>query len=352
MQINSTQTLARRTLPPIPSTPVPINHLTDEITAMKTMLIELKEAVLGNSAAVRDLNERVNTQMNESTSQSNNSNSCGTQCESPFIQPKRTVQKVKIRGRVSPPAPTSNQFEPLIIENDDIHSNIDNTTTVNTNTRAHAQPQANRHTHQQRQPVICCTESHLNNFQPVRPGKSTYARAAQEGRKVFLLSDSMCQRIRKHEFNTHIENGAAKIKCYPGDTPNHLHNNLVPHLIEECPHTLVIHAGTNSLQDTNRSPEQIADDVIRIGKTARSFGVESIIVTGLIMRKNGRDIDTKRRKVNDLLQSKSSDNYFSYVNNNNISFNDICGDRVHLEESGSVKLANNILNVLNNFNSR
>ena len=43
---------------------------------------------------------------------------------------------------------------------------------------------------------------------------------------------------------------------------------------------------------------------------------------------------------------------FPYVNNNNISFNDICGDRVHLEESGSVKLANNILNVLNNFNSR
>ena len=225
------------------------------------------------------------------------------------------------------------------------------TPNVNISPHTHTQPQVNRH-QQHRRPNICCTESHLNNFQPVRPGKSTYARAAQEGRKVFLLSDSMCQRIRKHEFNTHLENAAAKIKCYPGDTPNHLHNNVVPHLIEECPHTLVIHGGTNSLQDNTRSPEQIADDVIRIGKTARSFGVESVIVSGLIMRKNGRDIDTKRRRVNELLQSKSSSNNFSYVNNNNISFNDICGDRVHLEESGSVKLANNILNVLNNFNSQ
>jgi len=211
------------------------------------MLLELKEAVLGNSAAVSSLNKRVNNVV--STSQSDNNKSCATQFEIPFVHPKKTVPKFQLRGRNSPPAPTSNQFEPLItIVNDDNHNTNENEANVNISPHTHTQPQVNRH-QQHRRPNICCTESHLNNFQPVRPGKSTYARAAQEGRKVFLLSDSMCQRIRKHEFNTHLENAAAKIKCYPGDTPNHLHNNVVPHLIEECPHTLVIHGGTNSLQD-------------------------------------------------------------------------------------------------------
>ena len=309
--------------------------------------------MLGNSTAVSRLNERISSfeHMNASSSPQCNNN-CATQCEPPFIEPRRTVPRSQLRGTTSPPLRTSNQFERLSVEDDDDHIITDNDTDSNTRTRSQPQANSSSHNQQRRRPIICCTESHLNNFQPIRPGRSTYARAARDGRKVLVLSDSMCQRIRKHEFNNFLKNGAAKIKCYPGDTPNHLHNNVIPHLIEECPNTLVIHAGTNSLQDNTRSPEQISDEVLSIGATARKLGVESIIVTGLIIRKNGRDIDNKRRKVNEHLRSKSSNNNFTYVSNNNISMNDICGDRIHLEESGSVKLANNILSALNNFNSQ
>ena len=198
-----------------------------------------------------------------------------------------------------------------------------------------------------RRPVICCTESHLNNFKPIRPGHSTYAKAAQDGRKIFILADSMLQRIRKYEFNRYVQNGSAKFKCYAGDTPIYMHHNVIPHLMTECPDTLVIHGGTNSLRDETRSAQQIANEVLSIGATAVELGVNNVIVSGIVKRKNGMELERKRRQVNELLSKLSLDNNFLYINNDNITLNDICDDRVHLEESGNVKIANNILNTLN-----
>ena len=348
---NSTQMPSmRRTLPVIPATPSIISQqLVDELAAIKTVLLDLKETVIGNSTAVRGLSDRVSYLEGIGVS-SSPSNSCATQCEAPYVQPKRTVPRSQLVGTAFTPLQTSNQFEPLSDGSDDHPAISDNEDHRDVET--HSETQRNRpdSSHRRRRPVVCCTESYLKNFQPIRPGKSTYARAAQNGKKVLVLSDSMCQRIRKREFNQYVQNGFAKIKCYPGDTPNHIHNNVIPHLIEECPHTLVIHAGTNSLHDTTRSAEQIADEILSIGASARELGVETVIVTGLIIRKNGRDIDVKRREVNTHLRSKSANNHFQFITNNNISMNDICWDRVHLEESGCVKLANNILCALNSIN--
>jgi len=144
--------------------------------------------------------------------------------------------------------------------------------------------------------------------------------------------------------------GWGRIKTFPGANTNYLHHHSLPFLIEECPNTLVVHGGTNDLRNRNKSAEEIADDLIKLGLTAKSFGVEHVVYSDIVIRKDGVHIDSKRKEVNLILRDKCSFNNFIYVQNNNIHLEDIDdSDRVHLYESGSVKLANNVLRSLHNL---
>ena len=104
------------------------------------------------------------------------------------------------------------------------------------------------------------------------------------------------------------------------------------------------------MRNRNKSAEEIADDLIKLGLTAKSFGVEHVVYSDIVIRKDGVHIDSKRKEVNLILRDKCSFNNFIYVQNNNIHLEDIDdSDRVHLYESGSVKLANNVLRSLHNL---
>ena len=266
--------------------------------------------------------------------------------EPEFTHPKKTVKPSTIKATNNVPVKISNAFHPLASSGQQYPTQLEPELELNCSSRSQTQhhPQPN-----QRRPIICCTENHLNNFQPIRPGRASFANAARQGPKVFIATDSMAQRIRKREFYAHLRNGFARIKPFPGVTASYLHHYILPHLIEECPNTLVLHVGTNSIHDRSRNAEKIADEVINIGLTAKEFGVENIIISGLIMRRNGVGPDQKRRAVNDILKTKCILNNFIYINNDVITLDDIDEDRVHLLEFGSVKLANNILRVLNSI---
>ena len=61
-------------------------------------------------------------------------------------------------------------------------------------------------------------------------------------------------------------------------------------------------------------------------------------------------LDRKRNNVNSALRDKCTFNNFIFVDNKNICLDDVDDfDKVHLHESGSVKLANNVLTALNNL---
>ena len=65
--------------------------------------------------------------------------------------------------------------------------------------------------------------------------------------------------------------------------------------------------------------------------------------------KDGVTLDRKRNNVNHALKDKCIFNNFIFVDNKDICLEDITDfDKVHLNESGSVKLANNVLDALNN----
>jgi len=124
----------------------------------------------------------------------------------------------------------------------------------------------------------------------------------------------------------------------------------MPHVIENCPSTIALHVGTNSIFDKEKEPEQIAQEVIDAGKTAEQLGVTNVIISGLIVRRSGMWAERRRRQVNNILEDRCDLNNFLFSNNDNIVLEDLYEDRVHLLDSGSAKLGKNLKSAINRFN--
>ena len=203
---------------------------------------------------------------------------------------------------------------------------------------------------QVRRPSIVITEKHVNNFVPTRPGKETYSDSVKMGWKVLILSDSMLQRIRRSKFSQLVSRGRAHFECFPGKKPLFMNHCLTPLLVEESYETVAIQSGTNQLVRRDGvvvDSETIAKEIIDIGDTSRDLGVNKVIISGIIPRKAGNEVEKRRIEVNDILKNLCTVRGYTYVSNDNISLEDIDYDRVHMKERGSCKAANNLLHAIN-----
>ena len=201
-----------------------------------------------------------------------------------------------------------------------------------------------------KRPIVTTTEKHLRNFVPFVPGRKSYARAT-EGSDVLIIGSSMIQRIRKREFSSCVENGNTRFRVFPGATMSRINYYLVPELRENNFKKVVIHCGTNDLYD--RTAEEIIICMKEVNETCLEHGVETVIFSNIVVRKCRKDIQEKRLLVNSLLKEMCEMGSFintHFVDNGNIFYNDLYTDGLHLLESGSTKLANNILKCINSTN--
>ena len=174
------------------------------------------------------------------------------------------------------------------------------------------------------------------------------------GQNTLIVSDSTLSRIRKFEFSANVR-GRSMIKSLPGEKANVMHSFLRAKLGEYRRSCVVVHGGTNNMCNiegrlADQSAESIADELISMGDSCKEFGVTKIVFCGITVRRNGWEVETKRREINSLLRSRCIEKGYVFIENDNIVIDDIENkprDKVHLLESGSVKLANNILRVLN-----
>ena len=168
------------------------------------------------------------------------------------------------------------------------------------------------------------------------------------GRKISIFSDSILKGTRAQEFNDNIESGKASFKRFSGATSKQLNHYTLPTLIEESPNTVVIHVGTNDLKQKDKTKEDIAKEIMNIGITSRKHGAKNIVISSIVTR-IGVNLDRKRKEVNMLLKDMCVKEGFYYLDNDNVTFDKLYKDGVHLVENGSVILANNILNFLNSL---
>ena len=98
-----------------------------------------------------------------------------------------------------------------------------------------------------------CTKHPENDNPPpykpkkVLPGNSTYASVSKHGKKILILSDSLCSSIRMKEFNHHVKNGYAYRKTFPGATVQDLAHYCLLTLRVDQPDVCVINIGCNNL---------------------------------------------------------------------------------------------------------
>ena len=59
----------------------------------------------------------------------------------------------------------------------------------------------------------------------------------RRNRKTMIFGSSHAKSIKRDEFNEELEMGTVDIIAYPGHTAQYITKYMLPHLVEECPHT-------------------------------------------------------------------------------------------------------------------
>ena len=74
---------------------------------------------------------------------------------------------------------------------------------------------------------------------------------------------------------------------------------------------------------SEQTAEEIADEILCMGKTCREFYVGKIIFSGLVVRRGIWEAEVKRRAINSLLKSHCREEGYIFIEHDNIKLNDI-----------------------------
>jgi hypothetical protein len=128
-----------------------------------------------------------------------------------------------------------------------------------------------------------------------------------------------------------------------------MHHTL-PYLHENLPETVLIHTGTNDLNEKLihvTRPDELARCIIDIGKTCKGFGVKKVGISSILPR-NDKNVQRMIKETNKLLRDMCDFNEFIFIDNSNISVNLLSPDNIHLSDVGSRILEENFIGFLKN----
>ena len=206
-----------------------------------------------------------------------------------------------------------------------------------------------------RRPEVAITENYIRSQkdqpQKIVPGRRTYASATKYGKKVCIVGDSHLRRIRKNVFNNSINDGKAFITGFSGANIKRLDHYITPILEEDRPDIVIIHVGCNDVTFQNLEIMDVKDlskRLIDIGKKCKSYGVEEVIFSSILVKKQIK-LTKIIRQVNDALRAECVRNDFHFVDNNNVTREYLYTDGVHLNNDGTRLFAGNLVNFLNDF---
>ena len=164
--------------------------------------------------------------------------------------------------------------------------------------------------------------------------------------KSVIISDSIPKRMDMRRLNESIENGYAKKRAFPGATASEI-NFYVKAPLKECkPDIMIICAGTNNLTKKNQTVQDTAKEIVDIARTCQQEGVKKIFISSLVCRPDYQD---KVDEINKLLKYHEKTYGYTFIENSNIYESNLWKDRVHLNNDGIWKLANNYVVYLNMF---
>ena len=171
-------------------------------------------------------------------------------------------------------------------------------------------------------------------------------------RKTIVFGSSITRSINKKSMNDQLLNGSIDVHTFSGKTARYITKYMLPHLEEDCPHTVVLVAGGNDIPRKPSPPQQlkeIANHLIRGGlECVNNYGVAEVCISSILPR--GYSIfQRNRRFLNNILRELCVEHGFTFIENDNIFYSDHIDikDSVHLNSAGTEILTRNLLEVLN-----
>ena len=174
------------------------------------------------------------------------------------------------------------------------------------------------------------------------PGNTSHSNTVNKEKKILLLSDSILSRgVQMKLFNKELKTGRAYRKYFSGATPKEIAHYCILALEKDKPDVVVLNARTNSL--LNSDVNEISDEMFKLVRICRNNGVKEVYISGITYRYN----HATKVNLNNFIESKEHIYNFTFINNDNIFGKDIGVDNLHLNYTGIVKIANNIIYAIN-----
>ena len=178
------------------------------------------------------------------------------------------------------------------------------------------------------------------------PGNSLYSNITSYGKKVLILSDSICGRINIKKLNESLKYAQAVKKIYPGATPKDLEHYCLKPLNYIKPDIVVLNIGTNKIGIDD--PFEISSDIYRIVKTCKVHGVKKVSVSSITCRPGHPRLV---EDLNNILRARQILHDYELIYNDNITADFIWKDRLHLSNRGNDRLTSNFRRILNGMHT-
>ena len=192
----------------------------------------------------------------------------------------------------------------------------------------------------------------LNGMMPFNGIVSNYSDIVERKPKnIIVFSDSMLKDTRMGEFNKHLRNGKAHLKVFTGVRASQLDYHTIPSLDDHVYDIAAVHVGVNDLlqgqYEKNVDIDKICSDIKNIGMTCRSYNISKILISSVIISQ--KITNNYVGQLNSKLREMCRENAFYFIDNRNVSMKNVSYDKLHLLESGTAIVANNLIYGLNRF---
>ena len=138
---------------------------------------------------------------------------------------------------------------------------------------------------------------------------------------------------------------------FSGANTKQLDHYVIPALVDEKPHTVLMHIGSNDITKFNYHDVDVnnfANRILQIGLKCRYYGVKGIAISSVLVR-NDNNRNKLIRGVTISLKHSCKFYGFGFLCNDRIGKNLLWRDSLHLTYEGTSFLATNFLNFLNSF---
>ena len=165
----------------------------------------------------------------------------------------------------------------------------------------------------------------------------------KNARTVTVIGDSMIKEMKGYQMRNYAtSNTRIYVKPMSGATTEDMHDYIKP-AMRFKPDLFIIHTGTNDLR-SGKEPVEIANEIIELGRNAKT-DENDVAISELVIRND--ELNYKVKKVNELLQRKSSSLGLGFIEHKNIKLQHLNNSGLHLNSAGNKLLSNNFVDYIN-----